>query len=310
MLDGGKSFSGAAILTSIGDAGGHLTVMSDQMNAPFTNRTAALELFSGDPEFMASLAKGMIALEALSSLSGLPTIANLSHATGLSRAAVRRCLYTLSKLGYARSTKDQRHELWSRMTVFRNSSGLRKALARAADPLLESLQRKGDECFSVTMLEGDEVVCIASTSFRGATGAEIQVDARLPAYCTSMGRMFLASLSPVCLEAYLARVVLNQLMPRTVRTVEGLRMILNHTRRRGYASCDQEYANQFRSLAYPVRCRGLGIVGTLNVSTSSKQTSIYMVEISLLHGMRRAADELASCLRGAYCPANVTLYPD
>jgi IclR family pca regulon transcriptional regulator len=73
--------------------------MSDQMNAPSTNRTAALELFSGDPEFMASLAKGMIVLEALSSLSGLPTIANLSHATGLSRAAVRRCLYTLSKLG-------------------------------------------------------------------------------------------------------------------------------------------------------------------------------------------------------------------
>jgi IclR family pca regulon transcriptional regulator len=77
------------------------------------------------------------------------------------------------------------------------------------------------------MLEGDEVVCIASTSFRGATSAEIQVDTRLPAYCTSMGRMFLAYLSPVCLEAYLARVVLNQLTPRTVRTVEGLRMILN-----------------------------------------------------------------------------------
>jgi IclR family pca regulon transcriptional regulator len=174
------------------------------------------------------------------------------------------------------------------MTVFRNSSGLRKALARAADPLLESLQRNGEECFSVTMLEGDEVVCIASTSFRGATSAEIQVDPRLPAYCTSMGRMFLAYISPVCLEAYLARVVLNQLTPRTVRTVEGLRMILNHTRRRGYASCDQEYANQFRSLAYPVRCRELGIVLTLNVSTSSKQTSIYMMETSLLPDMRRA----------------------
>jgi IclR family pca regulon transcriptional regulator len=96
-------------------------MVSDPMNTPATNRTAALELFAGDPDFMTSLAKGLIVLEALGSLSGVPTIANLSHATGLSRAAVRRCLYTLSKLGYARSAKDRQHERWSRMNVITTS---------------------------------------------------------------------------------------------------------------------------------------------------------------------------------------------
>jgi IclR family transcriptional regulator, pca regulon regulatory protein len=275
-------------------------MMSDRINTAGTNRTAALELFSGDPEFVASLAKGLIVLETLGSLSGLPTIANLSHATGLSRAAVRRCLYTLSKLGYARSTKDRQHELWSRTTAIRTSNALRKALTCAADSLFGALRRKKDECFSITMLDGDEVVCIASTSLRGATGAEIKVDTRLPAYCTSMGRMSLASLSPVYLEAYLARVVLHQLTPRTVRTIEGLRIILDHTRRRGYASCDHEYSDQFRSLACPLRCRGLGIVGTLNVSTSSEKSSIHALEKDQLPHLRFAANELASSLRGAY----------
>jgi IclR family pca regulon transcriptional regulator len=273
-----------------------IRMVSDQINIPASNRKTTLETFSGDPDFMASLAKGLIVLEALSSLPGLPTIANLSDTTGLSRAAVRRCIYTLSKLGYARSAKDRRHELWSMMTATRTSNGLRKALTRAGDPLLAALQRKDDECFSITMLEADEVVCIASTSLGGPTDTGIRVDTRLPAYCTSMGRMFLASLSPVYLEAYLARVVLNQLTPRTVRTVEGLRMILDHTRRRGYASCDQEYTAQFRSLACPVRCRGLGIVGTLNVSTASKQSSIHALEIDQLTRVRLAATELASRL--------------
>ncbi len=43
--------SRTAILTSIGNGGGHQTVMSDRMNALSMNRTAPLELFSGDPEF-------------------------------------------------------------------------------------------------------------------------------------------------------------------------------------------------------------------------------------------------------------------
>jgi IclR family transcriptional regulator, pca regulon regulatory protein len=271
-------------------------MVSDRMNTLATNRPAALELFAGDPDFMASLAKGLIVLEALSSLSGLPTIANLSHATGLSRASVRRCLYTLSKLGYARSTKDRQHELWSRMIAFRTSNGLRKALTGAADSVLGTLRRKEDECFSITMLDGDEVVCIASTSLRGATEADLTVGTRLPAYCTSMGRMFLASLSSVNMEAYLARVVLNQLTPRTVTTVEGLRMILEDTRRRGYASCDQEYASKFRSLACPVQCRGRGLVATLNVSTSSEKSSIHALEKDQLSYIRFAANELASAL--------------
>jgi IclR family pca regulon transcriptional regulator len=277
----------------------------DQLNTPATTRTATLETFSGDPDFMASLAKGLIVLEELSSLSGLPSIANLCHATGLSRSAVRRCLYTLSKLGYAQSTNDRQHERWSVVTGIRSSNGLRKALTHAADALLGALRRKEDECFSISMLEGDDVVCIASTSLRGTTDAEIKVDTRLPAYCTSMGRMLLTSLSPIHLEAYLAEVVLNPLTPRTVRTVEGLRTILDHTRRRGYASCDQEYAEQFRSLACPVRCRGLGIIGTLNVSTASKKSSIHTLELDQLPHIRYAANQLATSLRGTYIPKSL-----
>jgi IclR family pca regulon transcriptional regulator len=283
----------------------NIPMVSDPLNIPAVNRRATLDTFSGDPDFMASLAKGLIVLEALTSLSRRPTIAGLSHTTGFSRAAVRRCLYTLSKLGYARSAKGRQPELWSRTTAIRTSNCLRKALTCAADSLLGTLPRKGDECFSITMLEEDEVVCIASTSLRPTTDAAIKVDTRLPAYCASMGRMLLTSLSPIYLEAYLAGVVLHRLTPRTVRTVEGLRMILNHTRRRGYASCDQEYTEQFRSLACPIRCRGLGIVGTLNVSTASKKSSIPALEIDSLPHILCAAIELATSLREIYIPMSL-----
>jgi IclR family pca regulon transcriptional regulator len=56
----------------------------------------------GDPHFMTSLARGLLVIRAFSGLRRERTVAQVSRFTGLSRAAVRRCLYTLCELGYAR----------------------------------------------------------------------------------------------------------------------------------------------------------------------------------------------------------------
>jgi len=56
-----------------------------------------------DPSFMTSLARGLAVIKAFSDQRRAMTIAQLSHKTGIPRAAVRRCLYTLKQLGYADS---------------------------------------------------------------------------------------------------------------------------------------------------------------------------------------------------------------
>src|SRR6266851_6818208 len=55
---------------------------------------------TGDPNFMTSLARGLAVIRAFTQQRRHLTIAQLSHRTGIPRAAVRRCLYTLAKLGY------------------------------------------------------------------------------------------------------------------------------------------------------------------------------------------------------------------
>ena len=56
---------------------------------------------SGDPLFMTSLARGLSVIRVLMSAETGLTIAELSRATGLHRAVVRRCHYTLGELGCA-----------------------------------------------------------------------------------------------------------------------------------------------------------------------------------------------------------------
>src|ERR1700739_520258 len=70
--------------------------------------SAQIDAFTGDPDFMTSLARGLAVIQAFSQKKRQVTISQVSAKTGFSRAAVRRCLYTLAKLGFAGSD-DNRH---------------------------------------------------------------------------------------------------------------------------------------------------------------------------------------------------------
>ena len=54
-----------------------------------------IQAFTGDPDFMSSLARGLAVVQAFQERKRHLTIAQISHRTEIPRAAVRRCLYTL-----------------------------------------------------------------------------------------------------------------------------------------------------------------------------------------------------------------------
>ena len=59
---------------------------------------------TGDPNFMNSLARGIEVIRAFSNSTAGLKMSAISKETGLSRAVVRRCLYTLERLGYVRQS--------------------------------------------------------------------------------------------------------------------------------------------------------------------------------------------------------------
>jgi hypothetical protein len=105
------------------------------------NNAMDFKRFTGDPDFMLSLAKGLVVLEAIGSKMDCRTIAKLSAVTGLSRAAVRRCLYTLSQLGYATKVDGQGYAAKTGLSIFIHTVDtyrLREELARTAHLPLRS----------------------------------------------------------------------------------------------------------------------------------------------------------------------------
>jgi IclR family pca regulon transcriptional regulator len=258
---------------------------------------AQLQAFAGDPDFMASLARGLAVIRAFSEQRRHLTIAQLSQRTGIPRAAVRRCLYTLARLGYAASDDGRAYVLRPGILALGHAYLSSTPLATAVQPLLDGITRELHESSSMAVLDGDEILYVArSSTTTRLMSIDLGIGSRLPAYCTSMGRVLLAGLPPPELRAYLARAKLTRRTPRTVDTPEALAAVLRTVRRERYAIVDQELEIGLRSIAVPVTEGDGRAVAAINVGTQSSRVSLAEMESRFLPLLRAAAREASLLL--------------
>lgn len=258
---------------------------------------SSLDIYAGDPNFMTSLARGLIVIQAFTQQNPQMTISQLSIRTGLSRAAVRRCLYTLTKLGFAGAEDGSRYSLRPRMLTLSHTYTASNTLSTAAQPILERMSAAHRESFSVATLDGEDIVYVARTTVTRVMAVDLHIGSRLPAYCTSMGRVLLAYLPTEQLEQYLSRVNLVPNTTRTITTVDRLRLALRNVRRNGFALVDQELEVGLRSLAVPVYAPSGRVVATINLSGNAPRLSVIEMQTRFLTPLRNAANELGAYLR-------------
>lgn len=216
-------------------------------------------------EFVQSLARGFAVIRAFDEHHPQLTLSEVAKRAGLSRATARRFLFTLVRLGYMR-TDGRVFSLTPRVLQlgYAYLSGMR--LPEVAEPHLKELSQLVGESTSASVLDGDDVVYIARVHTRRIMTVGINVGTRFPAYATSMGRVLLAFLPSEELTAYLDRVELRPLTPRTITSRTALEAALEQVRERGWATVDQELEAGLRSVAVPIRGRDGTVVAAMNVS--------------------------------------------
>jgi IclR family pca regulon transcriptional regulator len=255
------------------------------------------ETFSGDPNFMTSLARGLAVIQAFSQRRHHLTISQVSTATGLSRAAVRRCLYTLAKLGFAGSDDNRHFFLRPRILALGHSYISSMPLATAAQPVLEHISHLLHESCSIATLDGVDIVYIARANVTRIMSIDLGVGSRLPAFCTSMGRAILANLPPEELKAVLARVEFKRYTERTIVSPAKLTQVLRQIRREGYSIIDQELEHGLRSMAVPIQSPSGKVVAALNIGAHAQRVSIQEMQTKFLPHLRTAAQELCLLLK-------------
>jgi IclR family pca regulon transcriptional regulator len=251
---------------------------------------------SGDPNFMTSLARGLAVINAFQERKRHLTIAQISHRTEIPRAAVRRCLYTLMKLGYATS-EGHTYSLLPKVLTLGHAYLSSTPLAVSAQPYLDRISEQLHEACNLATLEGEQVLYIARSAIpQRLISVDLSVGSRLPAYCTSMGRILLAALDDDSLHDYLNHADLQAKTSRTLHTPEALWECLQQVRQQGWCLVDQELEQGLRSLAVPVYDSSGHVLAAMNVSTHAGRVPASELEQHFLPIMLNASRELSSQL--------------
>jgi IclR family pca regulon transcriptional regulator len=226
----------------------------------------------GNPDFMAGLGKGLGVIECFDDEHPQLTIAGVAAKTGLSRAAARRCLLTLQELGYV-DYDSNLFRLTPRVLRLGYAYIASSELPQIIQPHLERLSGQIRESCSASILDGSEVLYIARAATKRIMSVNLGVGTRLPAYCTSMGRVLLAALDPDEAARRIASLRRTQFTPNTRTRKEELTEILRDVRDKGYCVVDQELEIGLVSMAVPLFNNAGQTVAALNIGAQSPRVN-------------------------------------
>jgi IclR family pca regulon transcriptional regulator len=219
-------------------------------------------------DMMGGLAKGLKVIEAFSAEHPRLSIAEAAEIAGLDRATTRRCLLTLSELGYA-AYDGKFFTVTPRILRLGTGCLATMPLPRIVQPILDRLSEEIGQSTSVSILDETEIVYVARAAQRRVMSIALMPGSRLPAYCTSMGRVLLAALDRDRVLTVLETSPRLARTEHTITDIDALMAEIDETRQRGYALIDQEVEIGLRSIAVPLKSVRGHTVAALNVGLAA-----------------------------------------
>ncbi|CUH64503.1 Pca regulon regulatory protein [Thalassovita gelatinovora] len=235
---------------------------------------------------IASFAKGLRVLESFGAERSRLSVADVAAATGLDRATARRCLLTLHAEGYA--DYDGKFFTLTPRTLRLGMGALAALpLPQVVQPWLDQLTEQIGQSCSVSILDGMEIVYLARAAQRRVMSIGLMPGSRLPAHCTSMGRVLLAALAEPQARAVIEE---SDLSPRTAFSLtdpDEIMARITLVRQQGYALIDQEVETGLRSIAVPVLNAQGAVVAALNTGMAATTDSADMLVRDYLPALQK-----------------------
>jgi IclR family pca regulon transcriptional regulator len=231
-----------------------------------------------EPRYSQSLERGLAILSCFTPTRPVLGIADIADHLGMSRSTTHRYVITLVALGYLEQGASRKYRLGLRVTDLGmsalNSTGLREH----AHPYLQELRQRTSYTVALGVLDGPEVLLInrARSFRRGPNGTELDLQAgsRLPAYCTSIGKLLLAHLPDPCQREVFTSMKLTRRGPNTITSKKALRDQLERVRAAGFAVDDEELAPGIYAISTPVRNEDREIVAAVSIAAHSSMISL------------------------------------
>jgi IclR family pca regulon transcriptional regulator len=252
-----------------------------------------------------SLERGLAILSSFKSARPLLGISELAREIGLSRSTTHRYVATLATLGYVeQDPATRKYRLGPRVLDLGFSAINSMELREISVPHLQRLSDETGHTVNMAILDGADIVyverCRSARQGQREIDLNLHVGSRLPAYCTSMGKVLLAALPDEGLDTLLEDLELTQRGPNTLTASDALREELEQVRRTGLAVNNEELAFGLRSIAAPVHGPSGDVVAAINLPVHRSWVSIENLVGHYGPALKRTAADISA--RAGYRP--------
>jgi IclR family pca regulon transcriptional regulator len=246
-----------------------------------------------------SLERGLAILSAFKPATPELGISELARVLGLTRSTSHRYVATLARLGYLQQNPQSRkYRLGPRVLDLGFSAINSMELRQIAADHLQQLSDETGHTVNMAILDGTDIVyierCRSSQQGQREIDLNLHVGSRLPAYCTSMGKVLLAGLPAEERRAVLDEVQFQQRGPNTLIERKTLEQALDVVAEAGIAVNNEELAYGLRSIAVPVRDRSGGVAAAINLAVHRSMVSMDDLVIRLSPALMRTAGEISA----------------
>jgi IclR family pca regulon transcriptional regulator len=251
------------------------------------------EMLSRD--YVQSLERGLAVIKAFGPETPTLTLAEAAARTGLTRAAARRFLLTLAKLGYVGTDKKM---FWLRSRVLELGFSYLSSQPwwQVAQPVLEEAARTTQETCNIAILSGTEIVYVARVIAQRIISTNLGVGSRLPAHVTALGRVLLAGLDNDDVKEVMKQISLEKLTKYTLDDKRKLQAAIEKVRKEGFALVDQELELGLLALAVPIKAPSGAVLAALGVSVSASRVSLDQLTKRILPVLRQSAAHISAGL--------------
>ena len=244
-----------------------------------------------------SLARGIKMLELLAQVGEPLTMSQLAEQMKMNRPTTYRFLYTLENLKLVeRNPESKAYQIAPNILklgygVFQTSD-----LWKTAHPYLVGAKQKYNETFNVSILDGTKILYIDRVKTQSILSINLEIGSKLPAYCTSMGRVLLANMDESELRNLLKKIKWEKYTPQTITSLKKLKRILTEVRKKGVSVNRGELALELWSAAAPIRNHSGKVVAAVNMAVNALKHEEGYVEQIMIPAVLEVANQISSAM--------------
>lgn len=230
------------------------------------------------------------------------TLTDISNRLDIPKSSAHAILQTMRRRGYlAWDPQTKAYSIGLRLVALAQAAPILRTIQGRARRYLERLSERLHETALLCAYEADGIVVVDKVESPTPVRYTVQVGERWPLHCTTVGKLYLASLTGDEARALLGRTGLERFTDQTPTSVEQVLAELVQVRRDGFAVNRAEIIDGVTGYGAPVYAAGGTLIGGLAVVGPSERVAPKADAIAeeIVAAARSLSDELGAGLDSA-----------